>query len=355
MIDKERLQRIGELIADLMRCADGKEKQGKLFKDAQTTLYYAANPLRFQPGIVSINKNGRIGFCLAITNPAGSAVIYYDPAPAIEALMEQLEKEASEEIDAMEFESDEEFEEVSADVYYSIVSSQSGDFIKMLLKLLCNEFENTVKSLPEIALKLEECIAQANLSSWSETIIDDDDDSPFWIRIKNPIGETPSFSVTEFINKNLRGVTNERKKHWIAVVNSSLVNWSLNGLEHLAYTFQRVYPIWREAKKIYREAQKSTDKERRERWRETILATYEKQLKKHSDLIGRLTDPPEVTDEIKEKLSKKGGTSAPSDIALEHAARLCGFEPYQYTIRYLKSINSKQGGSVRKVKSKQQV
>ena len=357
MTDKEQLQCIGEFIADLIRSRGGKEKQGKLFKQAQTTLDYVARPLRFQPGIVSINRNGRIGICLEITNPAGSAVIYYDPTPAIEKLLEQLEKVASEEIDAMEFEDEEEFEEVSADVHYSIVEMQSDDFIKMLLKLLYNEFENTVKSLPEIALKLDDCITQANLCSWiDDTIareyygfpVEDTKNS----RNSNSKEAKPSFSINEFINQTLRELSKERKKQWTAVVKSSLESLNRSGLANLAWHFSQVYHVWREARRMYRESQKSQDSNRRRRWRENILVTYP-ELTPFDDLIERLTDSPKVAVQIYEKMLAKGVTPAPSDIALEHAARLCGVKPYQYTIRYLKSIKSKQGGNVRKVKPKQ--
>jgi hypothetical protein len=60
------------------------------------------------------------------------------------------------------------------------------------------------------------------------------------------------------------------------------------------------------------------------------------------DLINRLPDVPNLSDDLLAKLEGKGGTSKPSDIALEHAARLCGCPSYEYTIGWLWEVYGQQ-------------
>jgi len=354
MTDKERLQRIGVLLTGLARSSDRKETQHRLFKDAQGILRMAARGQKLPSGLVMLDLIGRVGFWLTIRNSAGLAFVYYDPTPAIEKLLEQLEEAANKEIDGMDFEDEEESEEIASDVYYSSVSQPARDFAERLLRLLYYEFENTVETLPDITQKLEDCINQANLMRWAgDFTVEDNGGSMFGeaepFESDGSKEDTPSFPITEFINKSLRDLNKERKKRWTAEVKSSL-NISNSGiLRPLALHFERVYPIWEQAKKIYKESQGSSDRKRRERWRETIFATYP-ELKGYSDLVERLADPPQLPENILSKLEEKGGSPARSDIALEHAARRCGAPPYEYTIRHLKSVLSKQGMSVRKVK-----
>ena len=118
-------------------------------------------------------------------------------------------------------------------------------------------------------------------------------------------------------------------------------------LADLGKHFESVYPLWLEAKRIYRESQKAKEKARREKWQDAIKSIYP-QLPE--DLIERLRKFPNLSEEESIQLEKKGGTSAPYDIATEHAARLCGIPSYYYSIRHLKGILSKQGVSARKVK-----
>ena len=123
-------------------------------------------------------------------------------------------------------------------------------------------------------------------------------------------------------------------------------------LTHLGSHFESVYPLWQEAKRLYRQAQKTKEKTRREKWRESIKIIY---TDLPDDLIERLAKVPTLSEEINIKLQQKGGSSASADIAAEHAARLCGAPAYHYSIRYLKGLLSKQGVSAKKVKSKQSV
>jgi hypothetical protein len=332
MTDDERLQRIGELFAELMQSDEGKDAKHRLATDAQETLKDVAQEAKFPPGVVVLNKGDRIGFALSIKTPAGNAAIYYDPAPALEKLLEESEEEANAAVSVMVSDDDEEYQEIASDIYYQCVTQNSQDFTKLLLKLLYSEFESAVKSLPEVTKKLDHCITVATLSDWGGVHIEDDDGSVY---IEEPV-ESPPFSITEFINRSLKELNEERKKRWIAEVNSSLEIWKQRPLAKLAFHFQQVYPLWKRAQKLYKHSQKSPDLEEREKWNENILDKI-KELKDYSDLIVKLS---------------QRGASAPYEIALRHSARLCGFPDKFYSLRHLKGELSKQGMSAKKVKSK---
>ncbi len=105
-------------------------------------------------------------------------------------------------------------------------------------------------------------------------------------------------------------------------------------LSDLGEHYKKMLPVWKDAKIIYK--QNSS----RVTWRNIVRAAYP-EVKFDDDLIsrlsGRLNDLPQ---EIQAKLSDKGGDSKPSSIALEHAARLCGAQPYQYSLRHLYNIKN---------------
>jgi hypothetical protein len=343
MTDDERLQRIGELLAELTRLDDGKEAKHRLFADAQETLKEVARESNFPPGVVVLNKNGRIGFALSIKTPAGYAAIYYDPAPALEKLLEQSEKEARATLEVMVSDDDEENQEMASGIYYDIVTRHSQDFTGLLLKLLYSEFENTVKSLPEMAQKLGECITTATMNDWGGVHIEDGDGSVYI----EPLVERPSFSIHKFINKSLRELNKARKKQLIVEVESELEGWKNRPLAKLRFHFERVYGLWNGAKQMYNDSQKMG----RKNWRKTIVAEHP-ELKAYLDLVECLAEFPKLSDEVCDIIYKKGIDSTPEALALEHAARLCDFPDFKFTIRHLKGELAKQGGSVKKVKFK---
>jgi hypothetical protein len=114
-------------------------------------------------------------------------------------------------------------------------------------------------------------------------------------------------------------------------------------LSQLSEHFGHVYLAVKDAKKIFRSNR--TDK----RWREFVSAAHPAL---YPDLIERLNPNAALSDELLAKLAEKGGTSAPADLALEYAARLCGVPAYYYTIRHLKNVLSQQGMTVKKLKAK---
>jgi hypothetical protein len=87
----------------------------------------------------------------------------------------------------------------------------------------------------------------------------------------------------------------------------------------LATNFDRLKPIWLEAKRIAKTAQKSKEVTRSQRWREEVSRAYpELPL----DLIERLSAP-------------RSDDAKPADIALTHAASIC--LPVTYTTRRLRT------------------
>ena len=106
---------------------------------------------------------------------------------------------------------------------------------------------------------------------------------PFWRAIKEILNVTPG------------GRQNIRHK------------WSPTDFVCLDVHYERLKPIWQEAKKTARAALKSREATRRKRWKEEVSAIYADEALPN-DLIERLA-PSEET--------------APADLALEHAGRLC--------------------------------
>jgi len=100
-------------------------------------------------------------------------------------------------------------------------------------------------------------------------------------------------------------------------------------LDALTEHYESLLPIWKEAKKDYKDTQKYPLK--KARWVKVIDASFDLP----SDLIARLAEIPDLPDELLAKIAEKGGTSKPSDIALEHASRRCGAPPYEYAISSL--------------------
>lgn len=101
--------------------------------------------------------------------------------------------------------------------------------------------------------------------------------------------------------------------------------------------YSDLLPVWQDAKTIYKQ------NSNRATWRDLVRAAYP-DIKFDDDLVSRLSGKlNDLTENVQAKLSEKGGTSKPSSIALEHAARLCGAQPYQYSLRHLYNIKNGLG------------
>lgn len=134
---------------------------------------------------------------------------------------------------------------------------------------------------------------------------------------------------TGFIFEEYQRILAETHAERRSSLKESLKYLLLPNFEELQEYYREVLPLWQDAKSLYKQNRN------RPTWRDIIKAAHP-DLKDEDDLIsrlsGRLQDLPE---EIQAKLSEKGGDSKPSSIALEHAARLCGANPYEYSVRYL--------------------
>ena len=104
---------------------------------------------------------------------------------------------------------------------------------------------------------------------------------------------------------------------------------------------------WKEAKRIYRRNRNST------LWRKLIkdeypdlpddliewLALSDNKSSLEAEAFQKL--PEDARYRLNYRVEKQGyGLSMPSEIALEYAARLCGFHPYLYSLNYLRKLRS---------------
>jgi len=95
--------------------------------------------------------------------------------------------------------------------------------------------------------------------------------------------------------------------------------WTDEERECLAANYGRLKPIWVEAKRIAKHAQKSKEPTRSHRWREEVKRAY-----------------PDLPSELIERLAiPRSDDAKPADIALTHAASLC--LPVSYTTRRLRT------------------
>lgn len=118
---------------------------------------------------------------------------------------------------------------------------------------------------------------------------------PFWKRIKEHLSITPG---------GRRNVKHE---------------WSVRDYACLDVYYERLKPIWQEAKKTARAALKSKEGTRRKRWKEEVAAIYQEEALP-DDLVALLA-PSEET--------------PPADLALTHAGRLC-VPDVTYSLKVLK-------------------
>lgn len=103
---------------------------------------------------------------------------------------------------------------------------------------------------------------------------------------------------------------------------------------NLGEYYKKLLQVWKDAKTIYKQ------NSNRATWRDIVRAAHP-EINFEDDLISRLSSKlNDLPEEIQAKLSDKGGDSKPSSIALEHAARMCGARPYQYSLRHLYNIKN---------------
>jgi hypothetical protein len=192
----------------------------------------------------------------------------------------------------------------------SLVNNYTQDAIAMFLHGLKGKMENALDELSQETALIAKTVMYSEVSG----------------ALKDAgVIVSESYTAQEEMKRLLADMAAERK----AFLKEQLAYVLEPNLEEFAEHYAAVLPIWKDAKIIYK--QNSS----RATWRDLIRAAYPEH-EFDDDLIsrlsGKLNDLPE---EIQTKLSEKGGDSKPSSIALEHAARLCGTEPYKYSLRYL--------------------
>lgn len=114
-------------------------------------------------------------------------------------------------------------------------------------------------------------------------------------------------------------------------------------LQLLQNTYEDIVEAWKEASTMCRSALSSSSENRKANWQEEISRAFPELP---VDLIVRLQPTHFWPADIAQAASgKKHGTSDPLDIALEHAARLCGAKPYAYMLSYLRKLCKKRKAS----------
>jgi hypothetical protein len=112
-----------------------------------------------------------------------------------------------------------------------------------------------------------------------------------------------------------------------------------NSQHNLAMYYERVHPVWKQAKKIYMKAgigKKGEDEVRRvyHAWSPYIKGTLGAQ-NPNPKYIGL---PDELIKKLNPlRLDAKEYDSSPEYIANEHAAFLCGFQAGEYSVRQIKA------------------
>lgn len=109
--------------------------------------------------------------------------------------------------------------------------------------------------------------------------------------------------------------------------------------ELLSQHYKEVLAIWIEAAEWYSLLMKSQHSDRKKYWKEDIKKLYP-QLP--DNLIVRLQPFHEYPDDVARICSEQGGINKPEDIALEHAAQICGASPYAYKLSTLQRKLSDQ-------------
>jgi hypothetical protein len=124
-------------------------------------------------------------------------------------------------------------------------------------------------------------------------------------------GQVEKKTKLEDMEKMLEPFWKQIKERQLGVTTGGAHNvkhvWTDEHRACLESNYERLKPIWKEAKRIAVAAQKSKESTRSQRWQEEVKGTYPDLP---GDLVERLSAP--RSDEAK-----------PADIALTHAARLC--------------------------------
>lgn len=110
---------------------------------------------------------------------------------------------------------------------------------------------------------------------------------------------------------------------------------SLNRIEgkpdfsRLAEHYQFLLPKWQDAKRVFKQNGHRT------KWKAIIESAVEG-VQLPDDLLSRLAGPQAaLSNEVQAGVLRTGADSSPSNLAIEHAARLCNCKPYENHVRTL--------------------
>jgi hypothetical protein len=154
--------------------------------------------------------------------------------------------------------------------------------------------------------------------------------------IWSPNGEVPR-DLYDFLSHDKLTFTRPRSR------GGSNANYNLNGLLDF---YKKLLPFWQQAKRDAHQAQHNPIK--KSIWRELIRGyglpddLIEWLNKSEDEKTMKILGYSEFT-YLQEKLKSGYALTKPSELALEHSARLCGVPPYYYSVSYLfEHLPSKQ-------------
>jgi hypothetical protein len=139
-------------------------------------------------------------------------------------------------------------------------------------------------------------------------------------------------SIADGVRALSKTMADERKRFMMA----SIKAFGKPQLGRLPELYPKLLKVWQSAKKIYEGNGEI------ETWRDMVKVKYP-EFTFDDDLLTRVTGKvEELPEEIQAKLAETGGDHTPSTIALEHAARLCGADHYQYGVRHYHNLKTEQ-------------
>lgn len=127
--------------------------------------------------------------------------------------------------------------------------------------------------------------------------------------------------LDDFLNANIEEASKEKR----SLLMGYLKAVSPLRLDQIAHHYERLHPIWKEIR-IAPEA-----------YRELLIEKYKKEgIAFDDDLLARLLgNVTSLSEGMQTLIAEKGDEANPSNIAIEHAARMCGAWPYQFDVRTL--------------------
>ena len=259
----------------------------------------AINRVELPPNTVKNEINGFWELAVDINLPSGGVTIHYKPQLAVEQIIRKLDKAFEEDWKNTEWDSDEEFRAI----YHSTVEEPSAYAAEVLLTQFYYEFEDAVKLLPESALIQTECVGK----EWHK-------------QLSNPEDVQETESSENAVDKYLRSVNKGRRNRMMKLIKEAREEARYD-MSKFAVHYHQMLPVWQEVKKFYNKNKKLKT------WQATIKTAFPEPTLP-DDLIERLASPDSYA-------------SSPSEIALEHAARLCGVPPNKYKSRSLYGFLSK--------------